>query len=176
VPSFGILYQVTDIPRGKIAGSDLELQWQPTRADSVHAELSYLYSDTGPFSLPTGIQSATGHPYINAPKWTFNFDYGHDFVFGAWRLEPKVATHVVSSYNTDFRFTETTRQGSYSKTDVNLTFGPINDRWYVNAYVRNVEDKVVIVSAQAAPGRPPPQFWGFLSDPRTYGLRAGVKF
>jgi iron complex outermembrane receptor protein len=176
VPSFGILNQVTTIPKGKIAGSDLEVQWAISPVDSLQGAVSYLYSDTGAFSLPSGIASATGHAYINAPKWDINIGYRRQFFFSDWRVEPSINSHIVSSYNTDFRFTDVTRQGGFTKTDINLTVGPQDEKWYLNAYVHNLQDKAVIVSAQAAPGLPPPQYWGFLGEPRTYGLRAVLKF
>lgn len=176
VPPLGILYQITNIPKGKIYGADLEADWRPTRSDSLGGQIAYLESDTGPFSLPTGVQSLTGHPYVNSPKWTLNLNYSHRFEFGDWVVEPAADTHIVSSYNTDFRFDPATRQEGYHKTGFTVTLRPQDGRWYIGAYVRNIENKVVLTAAQAAPGPGTPQFWGFLSDPRTYGVRLGASF
>ncbi|MDR3512735.1 MAG: TonB-dependent receptor [Caulobacteraceae bacterium] len=176
VPPIGVLYQITNIPKGRIYGVDLEADWRPTAFDALGGQISYLESDTGPFSLPTGAQSLTGHPYINSPKWTVNLNYSHRFEFGDWLVEPAVETHIVSSYNTDFRFDPATHQDGYHKTDLNVTFRPRQGHWYVGAFVRNLENKVVITAAQAAPGQGAPQYWGYLSDPRTYGVRLGASF
>lgn len=176
VPPVGILYQITNIPKGKIYGADLDLQWAPTQSDTVGAQVSWLESDTGPFALPTGVASASGHPFVNSPKWTLNLSYGHRFALGEWGLEPQIQTHIVSDYNTDFRFDPVTAQKGYHKSDFNLTLTAPNDRWRLAAFVRNIEDEIVVVSSQAAPGAGAPQYWGFLGDPRTYGVRFGANF
>ena len=177
-PAFGgIAWQIANIPKGTLYGADLELQWRATQADSFDVQVAYLRSDTGPLDLYSGATRyvTSGHEFVTSPEWTVNFGYGHAFNFGGWTLEPKVQTHIVTSYNNNVRFNDATRQAGYHKTDFNLTLRPQDGDWYVGAFVRNIEDEAVLVSGATAPGLPL-TYWGMVGDPRTYGVRAGVKF
>ncbi len=60
------------------------------------------------------------------------------------------------------------RQPAYHLPDVNATYRFAGDKWYVQAYARNLENKIIVVNANtnaAVPGAP-----------RTFGLRAGLNY
>ena len=63
------------------------------------------------------------------------------------------------------------RVPSHTRTDLRLGYNAPGDRWYLQAFARNVENSTVVTSVDDS---------GFvvaqLADPRTYGVRAGVKF
>jgi iron complex outermembrane receptor protein len=53
-------------------------------------------------------------------------------------------------------------------TDANATYRFPGDKWYVQAYGKNLENKIIVVAANtnaAVPGAP-----------RTFGLRAGFYY
>lgn len=169
----GIFYLITSIPNGKIYGLDIEADWRPTDSDTFGVQLAYLHSDTGEFSFPPAFVTEPAHAFINSPQWTLNLNYSHTFDLGSFTLEPSIQTHIVSDYNVDFRFDPETAEDGYHKSDLTLTLRPKDGNWYVGAYVRNIEDKVVRASAYAGPDH---RYWGFITDPRTYGVRFGGTF
>lgn len=175
VAGVGNVFQITNIPKGHLYGADLEVEWRPTPADTLTAQVAYLESDTGAFSIPVApAYSTTGQDYVTAPRWSVNLSYAHSFSIGTMELEPRVSTQISSSYNANIFNSPDTRQDGYMKSDFALTLRPQDGNWSVSAFVRNIENEAVIVSSTAAPGTR--QFWGYLGNPRTYGARLGFTF
>ena len=64
-------------------------------------------------------------------------------------------------------------QSSFTRTDISTTYTAPGDKWYVQAYARNLENKNVMTGFTFS------SLTGsnvFLAEPRTFGIRAGVKF
>jgi hypothetical protein len=62
-----------------------------------------------------------------------------------------------------------TKQGAYSKTDLNLSWG---GRYSVTAFVRNAENKAVLTAAALQSTTDPnAPAAGTLAPPRTFGMR-----
>ncbi|WP_322966344.1 TonB-dependent receptor [Sphingomonas fuzhouensis] len=179
IPSIGTKLLIENIPSGHMYGLDLEAGWKPTPNDSLGLELGYLESNTGPFVIGAGqateVNEPNGHPYVAAPRWTLNGNYEHVFPIGGYELVARGEGHFQSAQNLEIRFTSATRQGSYFTGNALLTFQPHVGKWYIGAYVRNLTDETYLVAAQKAPGVLP-DFFGNLGAPRTYGVRAGIKF
>lgn len=65
-------------------------------------------------------------------------------------------------------------QPAYTKSDLSITYKAANDKYYIGAYILNVENSVVLTTAG----------WGSFGldgtvafqDPRRFGVRAGIKF
>ena len=57
---------------------------------------------------------------------------------------------------------------SQTKTQASLTYNAPNKAWYATAFVKNIENKVSLVTGSASSVT--------MSDPRTFGLRTGFKF
>jgi iron complex outermembrane receptor protein len=77
------------------------------------------------------------------------------------------SSYVMSDLNMLYQF----RQPSFTKTDLTLTYKAPRERYYVQAYAKNLENNITI--AAAASGNTPSVT---IEEPRTYGIRAGVKF
>jgi iron complex outermembrane recepter protein len=60
------------------------------------------------------------------------------------------------------------RQPAYHITDVNATYRFSGDQWYVQAYARNLENKIIVVNANTNAVVP--------SAPLTFGLRVGFNY
>ncbi len=60
------------------------------------------------------------------------------------------------------------RQPAYHITDVNATYSFPGDRWYVEAYARNLENKIIVVNVGPAAAVP--------SAPLTFGFRVGFQY
>lgn len=57
------------------------------------------------------------------------------------------------------------------RSDANITYNAPGDRFYLQAFVKNIEDTIVVTTAGSGLF-PTANF----ADPRTYGIRGGVKF
>jgi iron complex outermembrane receptor protein len=68
-------------------------------------------------------------------------------------------------------------QPSFTRTTASLTYNAPGGAWYVQGYVRNIENTLAITSVGVAAGFPGLNDGGAgVSDPRTYGVRVGVTF
>lgn len=68
-------------------------------------------------------------------------------------------------------------QPSFTKTDLTVTYTAPEERWYVQAFGKNLEDEVTVTSVGVALAFPGLNNGGAqFADPRTFGVRAGVKF
>ncbi len=62
-------------------------------------------------------------------------------------------------------------QPAFTKTDISLSYHAPDDRFFVSAYARNLEDSIVVTQATAGT-------FGVANfgDPRQFGVRVGTKF
>jgi len=161
--------------KSQIYGVELEGTYLLTEADRLDGYIGYLHAEFKDFLLASGssnIQLAGNSP-PQAPRASLNFGYQHRFTLanGAG-LTARVQTHFeTSSYLTVNNYPDD-RQGSYSRSDAMLTYAPADNKWSLEAYGKNLENKAAIIAAQEN------GLWGTynyqFADPRTYGLRASV--
>jgi iron complex outermembrane receptor protein len=122
---------------------------------------------------PQGHTNFAGEHLDHSPdsSGTLGYTYRHPLGNGdalSFNLRTKYsASYVLTDYTNGVQFT----QPSYSKTDASLTYNAAGNKWYASAYVHNMEDSVQ--ASQIG-------YFGtwnlFSSEPRTYGVSAGVKF
>jgi len=154
----------------KIYGDQLDVRLLLTPQDQIAVSLGLLSAKYTEFVIP-GNPPATysGYTALNAPARTLNMSYSHD-----WTL-PNQATLtglVQSSYNsgeyTNFNHTPGNYQPAFTKTNVSLTYYSPSKSWNVGAYVKNAENSWVL--GAVGPG------FGYLEEPRTYGVRLAATF
>jgi iron complex outermembrane receptor protein len=161
----------------KVDGIESELNLSPTPDDVF--TLTFNYTDarydsflaTSP-SLETAVFD--GNPLSQAAKYTASIGYNRTFEVGDGG---KIVASVVSRYSSsyyiqDFNQLALFRQPKYTKTDVTLTYKAPSDKWYVEAFGRNLENSITLGSASADSTYAYARF----EAPRTYGVRAGMKF
>ena len=108
-----------------------------------------------------------GRRLDNAPRYTVSVGYTYSLpVWNNGKLDLGVNTkytddYVVTLFSPPTQF----RQPSFTKTDLLVTYRP-NERWYLQAFARNLEGDIQITSAG-------PQTLN-ISEPRTFGVRAGI--
>ncbi len=121
----------------------------------------------------------TGDPLDHAPDLTLSagYTYTQPLANGG-----QLVANLHSKYSDKYAIINTSLQAqfwqpAYTTTDVSLRYNAPSDRWYVEGYVRNIEDKIAVTYVNTSPG------WPTLndgtvntSDPRTYGVRLGAKF
>ena len=203
-PIFGPVFLTENAGQATIWGAEFELQWQPTRNDVFVANLQYLntnydellyqfYSTTGAPPVlgcavtPTTLTGASpqariydvncsGRPVVNAPKFALNLGYQHTFDLGrSGRIIAGADTRIESSRFLSIDFLPLGRQGSYMMSNARLTWETRSGNFGVTAFVNNLEDELVFSNSLQSPAKPG-TIYNQIRPPRTYGVRATVRF
>lgn len=167
----------TNAAKASVKGVELEATVAPSPRNRFDLAFTYLDGHYASY-FPRGAGTApdyTGRSLDRAPKtvatagytYTLPFANGADLAFNA-------RTRLSSSYVvTLFAEPHQYRQPSFTRTDVNLTFTAPDGRFSLAGFARNLEDNITVngIGAGAAGARVVTA-----GDPRTYGVRAGVKF
>lgn len=174
-----------------IDGWENEITWRPTHADELHLSVTLLhsyfkdlvtYSPNGP---PAGIPgsipiSLEGRTLDNTPTVAAVLSYSHIFDLpNGGSLKATADTKYSSSYNeTNIGPFVPYSQAAFTRTNAALRYTVPGGKMYLGAFIRNIENKLQITSApvqdnnSAAPNGQSVT----VTDPRTYGFTAGVKF
>lgn len=182
-----------------IYGAEMEASFLATPDDLFSTNVlfnhtkydSFVYNQTiavGPPSTtcailpPTAGQPATtvnvdcsGNVLQQAPKWSVNVGYEHTFhLANDGKVVFAAQGQFRSSYWLGDEHLVGQQQGNYATADAQLTYHAPEDRWTVGAYIQNIGDKAVMTQSVAQPilGQPVVGLY----PPRTYGVRAGLRF
>jgi iron complex outermembrane recepter protein len=161
----------TNAAVAKVDGVELDAVIQPVDNFSVRLALNYLDARYDVFVPTPGVDLA-GRGLNRSPKWSWTAGLNYVLPIGAGKLVADASIRARSAYElTDLANYAYFQQPGHSKTDMSLTYNAPEDRFYVGAFVENLENNLVVTSAGTG---------GFgnvtFSDPRTYGVRAGFKF
>ena len=125
---------------------------------------------------PVAIDYA-GNKLDRAPDATLNVGYTHDWTLtnGA-ALTAYIGTRYSSSYvlsNFGVATLVQYTQAAHTRTDFNATYNAAGDKWFVQAYGRNLENRNVMTgfTFSSLTGNQV-----FLNESRSFGLRGGVRF
>ena len=167
----------------KIYGGELEAQWYATPDDVFNGSLSLLHGRYGTFVqtfVSTGLHNLSGKALMRSPSASFQLGYEHTLrLADGAAIKFGVQTHYEGSYWTLFDHTAGTKQPSYTKTNLVLTYQAAHGRWgawRVQGYVNNIENTPVIATAappNSSSGTVP---WVHLEEPRLFGIRFGVDY
>ncbi len=120
-----------------------------------------------------------GNYLLQSPRLSLDVGYEHTFRVGSGTLTGRVDTKYQSGQYYDFYNFADSYQSGYTRTDAHLTYAAKDDRWSVDAFVRNIENSIVIAdeSESFAPPLTQPGTYnvGFQS-PRTYGVTFTIHF
>lgn len=187
----------TNAAKAKIKGVELETLFRPTRNDKLSAYVSFLdgkytsfpnasdnmnsadvmYNIFAPIlgyaTIPSAVANFSGNRLANAPRWSARVGYEHIFdLAGGSTLTPAIDFYVQSrTYADSANYVQGISDG-YTKTDVNLRWDSPDQRFYINAFVNNLEDERVanavgvVWSSTTATYNPG----------RTMGVRVGASF
>ena len=135
-----------------------------------------------------------GNELAHAPRFSATATYEHDFHLGnGGTITPRGTIHyetrswlsffdgdrtnrVVAGvpvyYGSDFD-----KQKAYTRSDIALRYTAPSDKWLVEGFVQNLEDKKIRTNASTfGPTRYAPVFLSNLQPPRTFGGRVRVNF
>lgn len=164
-------------------GLELDATWLITpddrlrvTADYLHAEFDEFNAAVTSFSGATIPADLTGNEQPFAPEWTLSLSFDHTFR-ATWG---SINVGVISAYKSDYYLSATNflseQQSSYTKTDFTLGYKSPSERYDVTAYVRNIEDERTFRQANFASSAGADFFRYQFSDPRTFGVKATVRF
>ncbi len=197
----GVLF--TQLAPVEIYGAEGELHYQVARNTTLNATLAYEHSriislKTGFLGYLTGaFADFRGYPLPNAPEFTSYLSATHAVdLNGGAQLRFRAAMKISSSYYlTDYANAVRYKQGSYTRSDASLTYAAPDDRFTVQLFVENIENKLQKtfgpngyngayggftggIASPEADGTAFPRnsvYFG-VSTPRFFGARLGVKF
>jgi len=188
--------------KARMYGAELETLFKPTDNDTFGATVQYLNAkyqslvynaistsgaplittcavanDTRTALPPTRlfIVDCSGKRSTNAPRWTANLSYEHLFDLGGdMHLAAGARSRLETSSFVNTDYLDYQKRGKYSTSDAYLTLSGAGDRWSLTGFVNNIENELVknggltrpIIDVTLAS----------LRAPRTYGVRAGLKF
>jgi len=162
----------TNAARASVNGVELNGTWRPSLRNKLDLGLTYLGTAYGDY-YPLGVGNPPnykGKPLDDSPQYTVNVGYTYTQPL---RIGGNVAMSVHSYFSDSYLLSDVAvpvqyRQPAFHITDVNATYNFPGDNWYVEAYARNLENKIVVVNADPALVVP--------SAPRTYGFTAGFYY
>lgn len=197
----GVLF--TQLTPVEIYGLEGEVNYQLGRSTTLNAALAYQHSrfvglQTGFLGYLTGkFADFSGYPLPNAPEFVANLSVNHGFALGnGAELRLRGAMKFSSGYDlTDFANAIRYRQDSFTRSDTSVTYAAADDRYTVQLFVENIENKLQrtagpnsynggyggftggVPTAEANGTAFPLQSVNFgVARPRFYGIRVGAKF
>ncbi|QNA86757.1 TonB-dependent receptor [Sphingomonas sp. So64.6b] len=203
-PIFGPVFATENAGAATIYGAEAELQFQPTQNDLFTANVQYLharydslqyqyYSTSGAApvvgcatALTTQVGASpaariynvncSGRPVVNAPTWSINAGYQHIFSLGdSGRLIAGADTRIESSRYLSIDYLALGQQGSYMMSNARLSYETANGRYSLTGFINNIENRLVFSNSLQSPAKAG-TIYNQLRPPRTYGVRASVKF
>ncbi len=118
----------------------------------------------------------TGNRMIDAPKYNIHAGLEHRLSLGsAGDLVGRIDSHYTSDYFHNFNNFPLTRQRSYTKTDLSVTYEPLEGPWSLQGFIRNAEDEAVFTTLNSGATPTTPSAGG-LEAPRTYGAQLKVRW
>ena len=184
-----------NIGRSTIAGVDTAGQFLLTSTTRLSADIQYLHTRYATFNYQvpnhgappyTGCTSSldadpafydvncAGKPAYNSPLWTVNPGIEQTVPFGNYKFLASVDSQFRTSRYVGFEFQPAQLVGSTWTTNAQLLFAPTDDHWSVAAFVRNIEnDRYPVAENTYAIAN---AVVAITEPPRTFGVRASVKF
>jgi iron complex outermembrane recepter protein len=157
----------------KVTGAELEGYVRPLRHTTINYSASVLDAKFGHFQpgLLTGnTTDIIGQSLDFAPKFSARVGLMQEIpLANGARITGDVSVKYSSSYTvTDYVQIVRYVQTAYTRTDVTVSYYAPGDKWYVQAFGKNLENNRLLGLVEIG---------GFtLTDPMTYGVRAGFKF
>jgi iron complex outermembrane recepter protein len=175
----------------RMTGAEIETEWLATENDQLslsaailNAKASASQSVTLANPNPPGgvtIIDINGKTLPKAPKLQLNGSYQHSFALAGGKLTPRVDVRYTSkSYLQAFDYLQNIvnaagyREGdkyvapAYTIYDLSLNYSSNNDKWNLNAYLKNVDKKAYKTITDGA--------YTTVGPPQTVGAVLSVRF
>ena len=116
----------------------------------------------------------SGKPGLFSPEWSFNINAEQTIQLDGFKLVAQAGTRWRGDYFAATSFQPWVISQSAFQSDASLTLGPDSDRWFITAFVNNIENRRRLTQSNINNALGTQS--GVATAPRTYGIRAGAKF
>ncbi len=161
----------------RIKGIEAQVDWAISANDRLDLSVNWLDAKFKDFAVAVGATNVVldGNRLIQSPEWSLGGGYEHRFELGnGGTVTPRVqAIYRSSSYHTFFNRVND-RQAPYELIDLSLAYAAPDDKWSVQAFVRNLTNSVVVTAANTSFANGTLQYQ--FGAPRTYGIRLQANF
>jgi iron complex outermembrane receptor protein len=173
-------FQIGNAESASIRGVEAEVSWQPVAGLEIHGGYGLAQGRFGTYVLnPITGFNQNGQRFPQLPDSTGN-------LVVQYRLPGQLVARGELIAASDFRAytysppsqsgAETFREATIPGSAVgHFRVGYESSRWEISAYVNNVTNERYFLHADIAP-RGYPGFFGYLGQPRTYGVRAAYRY
>jgi len=123
--------------------------------------------------------SIGGNQLLQSPDISLTAAFEHEFKLASGSLTARVQTKYQAGQYYDFYNFPDSHQSAYTRSDAHLIYEPPDRRWSIDAFVRNIENALVIVDESesfAPPLSQPGTYNVGFQAPRTYGVSLKVSF
>lgn len=187
IPVNGALQTVTtNAGKASVLGLEFEAQFNPAEGFNLNLGVDLTNGHYRQF-CPSGLTASgacganargqlanyAGEKLDRTPSSVFYANASYKIPVGDGNIVAAAGTRISSSYfvtifGDNGSYWLRLKTPSMSKTQASLTYNSPGDAWYLTAFVKNIENKVSLVTGSASSVT--------MSDPRTFGVRAGFKF
>jgi iron complex outermembrane receptor protein len=188
-PDGTIVNETVNAATASIWGLEVELEAVPYQGGRISLVAGYLSAEFDDFQRVenpfTGVvENLSGNTLVFAPEFTMTLGYQpFEFEFAGGVISAAIQLHYEDDSFLDIQNSSFSRRDSFTRTNLNLRFDDANERYFIEAFVKNLEDEDILSAIQSGTAviGPPsfgggPSLKGVWEAPRTYGVRAGFNF
>jgi iron complex outermembrane receptor protein len=120
-----------------------------------------------------------GNHLIQSPDFSITAGFEHGFPLANGTLTARVETKYQSGQYFDFYNVPDSYQKAFTRSEAHLSYAPQAGAWMIDAFVRNIENAIVIVDESesfAPPLSQPGTYNVGFQAPRTYGVMLSAHF
>ncbi|MBC2666695.1 TonB-dependent receptor [Novosphingobium flavum] len=165
--------------KSRVNGVEAQVDWKATPTDAIDLSVNWLDAKYKDFKVNVSNQNVPqdGHRLIQAPEWSISGGYEHTInLANGGKITPRAQAIYRSEQFFTFFNSAADRQGAYATLDLSVTYVSPDKKWSVQAYGRNVTNKVVLTSAVPSATT----FQGLnmyqFAAPATFGVRVQANF
>src|SRR5690606_33177063 len=131
-----------NLPKSEIIGGELELQWLPRSNLTITSALGLLSSEVKEGTLQG--EDVAGNKLVNAPEPTCSAGIGWTIPipWSTWELDSHIDGVHISRQYFDIQNRPTASQGGYEQVNLRLRARPVDGRYGVSFWMKNVTDSV----------------------------------
>lgn len=161
-----------------VTGLEVESRYYITANDKLNVAFTWLDAHYTDYQLNQDI-NLKGEKLNRSPEFTVLLNYQHVFMLDSGAdIEVDLSSRWSDSYSIlSTASISQFEQPSFHKSDISFTYRSAERDWFVQAYVKNIEDEITVSNASLGPVFPGLSDGTVtISDPRTSGVRFGWEF